>query len=174
MKKDKFQITAAIESERAILGGLLLDNSLFPEIKKRLCDNDFTEGRHKRIFYVMGELFDKRKCFDVPMLLSEIYGLNEEELLMLAHNCVSVANINAHADIVREKSVQRQLIAIATEIRYDATEILASYFEELAVEIRHNKLCENYVKFLIVEVNKAMIDSLSTLEGEIEEIETEQ
>lgn len=40
----------------------------------------------------------------------------EAYLFELANNTPSVANISAYAEIVREKSVQRQLIAVATEI----------------------------------------------------------
>jgi replicative DNA helicase len=40
----------------------------------------------------------------------------ETYLFELAHNTPSVANISAYADIVREKSVQRQLIAVAGDI----------------------------------------------------------
>lgn len=40
----------------------------------------------------------------------------EAYLFELANNTPSVANVTAYADIVREKSVQRQLISVATEI----------------------------------------------------------
>ncbi len=40
----------------------------------------------------------------------------ETYLFELANNTPSVANVAAYADIVREKSVQRQLIAVASEI----------------------------------------------------------
>ena len=86
----------------------------------------------KLIFIVLNIVFcfdrlllwpKKDQPFDVVTLLDALKSHNELDdaggeayLFELANNTPSVANVTAYADIVREKSVQRQLIAVATEI----------------------------------------------------------
>jgi len=126
----KIRRPVSIESEKTVLGALLLDCTLFEKISEQLCCNDFSSVVHGSIFETMGSLFSKRKVFDIPMILDvmshqpadnlELHQSLESLLLSLANECPSVANIKAHADIIREKSVQRQLITVAKEIAVGA------------------------------------------------------
>ncbi|MGL6030501.1 MAG: replicative DNA helicase [Legionella sp.] len=111
------------EAEQSIIGGLMLDNQVWDKISSKLCDTDFYRTEHRILFRAVQALAKKEQPFDVVTLLDTLKSNNELDdaggetyLFELANNTPSVANVNAYADIVREKSVQRQLIGVATEI----------------------------------------------------------
>ncbi|PWY57416.1 replicative DNA helicase [Legionella qingyii] len=113
----------SVEAEQSILGGLMLDNEVWDKVSNKLCEADFYRTEHRILFRAISSLVKKDQPFDVVTLLDALKSYNELDdaggeayLFELANNTPSVANISAYADIVREKSVQRQLIAVATEI----------------------------------------------------------
>jgi len=113
----------SVEAEQSIIGGLMLDNQVWDKISTKLCEADFYRTEHRILFRTIYALAKKDQPFDVVTLLDALKSYNELDdaggeayLFELANNTPSVANVSAYADIVREKSVQRQLIAVATEI----------------------------------------------------------
>lgn len=113
----------SVEAEQSILGGLMLDNQAWDKISTKLCEADFYRTEHRTLFRAVVDLARKQQPFDVVTLLDNLKSNNELDeaggesyLFELANNTPSVANVTAYADIVREKSVQRQLITIAGEI----------------------------------------------------------
>ncbi|MES0328330.1 MAG: replicative DNA helicase [Gammaproteobacteria bacterium] len=113
----------SIEAEQAVIGGLLLDNRAWEKIADRIHEKDFYRHDHRLIFRAIGSLESKTQPFDV-VTLSESLAYNEEleevgglaYLGRLAKDTPSAANIVAYADIVRERSVLRQLIGVGTDI----------------------------------------------------------
>ncbi len=113
----------SIEAEQAVIGGLLLDNRAWEKIADRIYEKDFYRQDHRMIFRAIGALEAKSQPFDV-VTLSEWLAQNEEledagglaYLGRLAKDTPSAANILAYADIVRERSVLRQLIDVGTDI----------------------------------------------------------
>lgn len=111
------------EAEQSIIGGLMLDNQVWDKINTLLCEGDFYRTKHRILFRAISSLARKDQPFDVVTLLDTLKSHHELDdaggetyLFELANNTPSVANIVAYAAIVREKSVQRQLISVATEI----------------------------------------------------------
>ena len=111
------------EAEQAILGGLMLENQVWDKISEKVCETDFYRTEHRILFRAILALATKNQPFDVVTLLDNLKSNNvlddaggEAYLFELANNTPSVANVSAYADIVREKSVQRQLISVATDI----------------------------------------------------------
>ncbi|KTC65792.1 Replicative DNA helicase (plasmid) [Legionella adelaidensis] len=113
----------SLEAEQSIIGGLMLDNEAWDKVSTKLCETDFYRSEHRVLFKAIQTLVQKEQPFDVVTLLDTLKSNNqldeagsEAYLFELANNTPSVANIVAYADIVREKSVQRQLIAVANDI----------------------------------------------------------
>ncbi len=142
------------ESEKTVIGGLLLDSSQFLKVHEKIAPEDFSREIFGTIFYTMSILHDKRKTFDIAMIVDEM-GENkscelknslESLLLNLANECPSVANICAHADIIREKSVQRQLLQVATEIAHEASNPKTANIKELLdkAEAKVMQLADDY------------------------------
>lgn len=113
----------SVEAEQSIIGGLMLDNQVWDKVSSKVCETDFYRTEHRILFRAIVTLSNKSQPFDVVTLLDILKSNDELDnaggeayLFELANNTPSVANVSAYADIVREKSVQRQLIAVATEI----------------------------------------------------------
>ncbi len=113
----------SIEAEQSVLGGLMLDNRAWDQIADRLREGDFYRHDHRLIYRVMSRLTEQTKPLDVLTVSESLRELHELDnaggevyLFELANNTPSVANIKAYADIVRERSVLRQLIGAANDI----------------------------------------------------------
>lgn len=113
----------SIEAEQSVLGGLMLDDRAWDSIADRVREGDFYRHDHRLIYRVIAKLSELSKPIDVLTVseaLREVKELDnaggEVYLFELANNTPSVANITAYADIVRERSVLRQLISTANEI----------------------------------------------------------
>ena len=113
----------SVEAEQSIIGGFMLDNQAWEKVADRLCEADFYRMEHRILYRAILSLARKNQPFDVVTVLDALKSANtlddaggETYLFELANNTPSVANISAYADIVREKSVQRQLISVAGDI----------------------------------------------------------
>jgi replicative DNA helicase len=106
-----------------VLGGILLENSaLNVVLELPLTPEDFYSDAHARIFGIMQELFAQGQPVDTVTLrerLATAHRLQavggDEYLLELTNTIPTVANIEAHAKIVREKAVIRRLIVACHE-----------------------------------------------------------
>ncbi|MEP6483491.1 MAG: replicative DNA helicase [Rudaea sp.] len=116
----------SIDAEQAVLGGLMLDERAWERIADKLNEEDFYRKDHRLIYRALTELSEKNMPCDAVTLgewfdsngLSELVG-GSSYILQLANSTPSAANIVAYADIVREKSILRQLIDAGTEITGD-------------------------------------------------------
>lgn len=113
----------SLEAEQSIIGGLMIDNQAWDKVQAKLCEADFYRVEHRILFHTIAYLAKKSQPFDVITVLNALKSVNqlddigtEAYLFELASNIPSVANINAYTEIVREKSVQRQLITVAGDI----------------------------------------------------------
>lgn len=113
----------SIEAEQSVLGGLMLDNEAWMVIGDKLSETDFYRQDHRLIFRAITYLASQQKPLDVITLsewLKENRSLEDAGglayLATMAKDTPSAANIAAYADIVREKSILRQLISVGTEI----------------------------------------------------------
>ena len=117
----------SIEAEQSVLGGLMLDNNAWDAVSEVVVDKDFYRQEHRLIFRMMSKLVENTSPLDVITLSEALSKTNELEAVgglsylgELAKNTPSVSNIKAYADIVRERSILRQLISVANGIAGDA------------------------------------------------------
>jgi len=113
----------SIQAEQSVLGGLMLDNQTWDSVADKVVETDFYRRDHRLIFRAIAQLAEKQDPFDV-VTLSEVLETTGElqdvgglaYLSTLARDTPSAANIVAYANIVRDRSVLRQLIHVGTEI----------------------------------------------------------
>lgn len=113
----------SIQAEQSVLGGLMIDNQTWDSIADKIAANDFYRKDHRLIFSAIEELAEKQQPFDI-ITISEFLDSNKNldsaggiaYLAMLAKDTPSAANIVAYANIVRDRSVLRQLIHVGTDI----------------------------------------------------------
>ena len=116
----------SVEAEQAVIGGLMLAPDSLDRVGDLLTEEDFYRRDHRLIYRAIRELSEKNKPFDAVTLGEWLEANNLAEqiggtgyLIDLASTTPSAANIRAYAEIVREKSVLRQLIEVGTEIVND-------------------------------------------------------
>ena len=117
----------SIEAEQCLLGALLLDNSAFDKIADLVSADDFYRDDHRRIYRHIVKLVDQTRPADM-VTVGESIGTSEDKdrtggpayLAGLAQGTPSALNIRRYAEIVRERSVQRRLAQVATEIAESA------------------------------------------------------
>lgn len=113
----------SIDAEQSILGGLLINNESWDNIASIINEEDFYRRDHRLIFTEIRTQIEKGKPCDVVTLSERLESLNLLDevgglayLGSLVNNTPSASNIRAYADIVRERSVLRQLIQIGNDI----------------------------------------------------------
>ena len=113
----------SIEAELAILGGLLINNSVWEHVSERVSEDDFYRKDHRMIFHAIAALDDDGQPYDVVTVaewlenhqqLDDAGGLTF--LATLAERTPGVSNVKAYADIVRKRSILRQLIQATSKI----------------------------------------------------------
>jgi replicative DNA helicase len=114
---------SSIQAEQSVLGALMLDNQTWDSIADKVSEVDFYRRDHRLIFKTIEQLAEKQIPFDVITISEALEVLGELSdagglayLGMLAKDTPSAANIVNYANIVRDRSVLRQLIHIGTEI----------------------------------------------------------
>ncbi|WP_207061261.1 replicative DNA helicase [Motiliproteus sp. SC1-56] len=117
----------SIEAEQSVLGGLMLENSVFDTVGEILAADDFYRQEHRLIFATMLKLISAEQPIDVVTLAEELDRNGEQEqvggldyLVDLARNTPSTSNIRAYAEIVRERAMLRTLAGVANEIADNA------------------------------------------------------
>ena len=117
----------SIQAEQSVLGGLMLDNERWDTVADKVSEVDFYRKDHRVIFQAISALAEKQIPFDVVTIseaLGKIHELDDAGglayLSVLAKDTPSAANIVAYANIVRDRSILRQLIHIGTDISESA------------------------------------------------------
>jgi replicative DNA helicase len=117
----------SVEAEQSVIGGLLLDNGAWDRVGDLLGESDFYRFEHRLIYTAMSALINATKPADVITVFEQLQSLGKAEecgglayLNALAQSVPSAANIRRYAEIVRERSVLRKLVAASDEIATSA------------------------------------------------------
>jgi replicative DNA helicase len=117
----------SVEAEQSVVGGLLLDNGAWDRIGDLLGESDFYRYEHRLIYGAIAALVNATKPADVITVFERLQQLGKAEdcgglvyLNALAQSVPSAANIRRYAEIVRERSVLRKLVAASDEIATSA------------------------------------------------------
>jgi replicative DNA helicase len=147
----------AKDLEEAVLGAIMLEKTAFDTVIEILKPECFYVEAHNRIFKAMQSLANKSQPIDILTVAEELRSREELEMVggayyvtKLTNTVVSAANIEAHARIILQKFIQRELIRISGEIIGDAYEDSTDVFDLLddaeskLFEITNNHLRKNF------------------------------
>ena len=167
----------SIQAEQSVLGGLMLDNETWDQVADQVSEVDFYRKEHRLIYRIIQELSAKQVPFDVITLSEALEKKGELEdagglayLGTLAKDTPSAANVKTYANIVRDRSVLRQLIHVGTEITDSAfntegretTELLGNAERrvfEIAEQRQRGESGFSSIKTLLAEA----VDKIETL-----------
>ena len=116
-----------LDAERGVLGSLLLLNDTIDEVAEFLTAQHFYSDRHQAIYAAVHELYEAGvRGIDVVTLSEQLEKRQKLEeiggpayLLEILQCVPHAAHARYYATIVREKAVQRSLIAACTEVLRD-------------------------------------------------------
>ncbi len=120
-------LPSSAESERVILGAILLDNQLITQAIEQLSPEDFYSPLHRRIYKAMTALFERSERID-PILIGEelkkdgsidsIGGV--ASITNLTYGLPHFSDILDYAKVVKDKSIIRNLIKVCNQITSEA------------------------------------------------------
>ena len=117
------------EAEQAVLGAMLLDADAAMRAAEHVDDTMFYREGHRRLFRAMFAITERGGAVDPLTLADELDRRGEleasggrEYLAFLLDAVPTVANVEYHARIVKERALLRRLIEVSTEIVGEAFE----------------------------------------------------
>jgi len=171
LKKPPF----SMDAEQSVLGGLMLDNSRWDDVSDKVAGSDFYLRHHRVIFEGVRKLLEASQPLDL-VTLSEVLekqGVLEDVggfayLADLAKNTPSAANINAYAEIVREKAVLRNVIEVGNNIVASAYDSKAATSTDIIDDLESKVLAISNQHSVSVD---SMQSARSVLEKTIDRME---
>jgi len=179
----------SLEAEQAVLGGLMLSSVAWDQVADIITQADFYREDHRLIFQAISEVHESGQPCDAVTISEwfESHGKSDQVdggayVSQLANNTPSAANVAAYADIVRERSILRNLIDVGEQITSSAfssdgraSQTLLEEAERLVFAIA-DKGSRRGAGFMSVQdaLPEAMakIEELSAFEGDITGIPT--
>jgi hypothetical protein len=106
------------QAEQSVLGGLLIDGAALASVTETLAINDFYAHAHRQIYAAMIALGGSGKAIDVITVFDELGDKAEtagglKYLNDISQSVPSTSNLPRYCEIVKERSILRQVLAIA-------------------------------------------------------------
>src|SRR5215510_7377995 len=162
----------AKDLEEAVLGAIMLEKNAFDAVIEILKPECFYVEAHQRIFQSMQSLANKSQPIDILTVAEELKSREELEMIggayyvtKLTNAVVSAANIEAHARIILQKFIQRELIRISGEIIGDAYEDTTDVFDLLdESETKMFNITNNYLKKNYEDIGNALAKTINRID----------
>ncbi len=162
----------AKDLEEAVLGAIMLEKSGFDTVIEILKPECFYVESHQRIFMACQSLAAKSSPIDILTVVEELRLKEELEIVggpyfvtKLTNTVVSSANIEAHARIILQKFIQRELIRISGEIIGDAYEDSTDVFDLLDdAESKLFEITNNHLKKNFDDMNTVLVKTINRIE----------
>lgn len=163
----------APEHEEAILGALMLEKDSLNEVIEILSPESFYKPAHQYIYNVICDLFAKSEPVDILTVIQQLRQNGAIEIAggvtyvtKLTTRVNSAANIVAHARIVAEMAIKRELIKLSGEITKNAYEETFDVFELLdAAEQRLFEVSESNIRKNYADMKSIMASAIQELEN---------
>lgn len=164
------------EAERAILGGVVLDNGLISQAIELLRPEDFYVPSHRRIFMAMIALFERGAEINPILIGEELKKENALEsvggisfITNLTYGLPHSTNIAHYAKVVRGKSMLRQLIKASNKITQEALEqedepeIILDHAEQAIFQLADERIRQGFVH--VKPVAEQLLEKVQEMEG---------
>lgn len=115
-----------LDAEQAVLGAIFVDNTIFAELS--LQPECFYRESHKVLYMVMAEIYCSDRVIDMITVSERLKAMNKldaiggiEYIMYLYNRTITTVGVEAHADIVQELYIKRQLLRFVEETKLDIT-----------------------------------------------------
>jgi replicative DNA helicase len=150
-------LPSSADSERVILGAILLDNELITQAIEHISPDDFYSPNHRRVFKAMIALFEKGDRID-PILIGEelkkdgsidsIGGVST--ITNLTYGLPHFSEIFDYTKVVKNKAMSRNLIKVCNQITSEAlaeeedAEIILDHAEQMIFALADEKTRQGF------------------------------
>ena len=164
-----------LEAERAILGAILIRNEVFNLAAEVIDAEDFYREAHRLVFDRMVDLDERRQAIDLVTLRDDLQRSEELDrvggaayIASLADGVPRSTNVEHYAQIVRDHSMLRKVIASADRISAEAwgggdPSLILDRAEQEIFAIAEGRLRGGFQK--VGELTSEAIESIGRLEG---------
>ena len=135
----------SIDSERAVVGGLLLEPSVDKILLTRLTPEDFSDDKLSYIFMSILEMVRKKISVDAVTVRDYIdlerqpndrpWAVNFEDLALLLENSIGSTNIQSYARHIRECRIKNAVEDLKKDINYENYQETVSQIQNLELEL---------------------------------------
>ena len=167
----------SVEAEQSVLGSILLDKEAMISVSETLVREDFYKEAHKVIYESMLKLYNSQSEIDLITLTDELRDQGYLDdiggiayITSLSTVVPTTSNIKYYVNIVKEKSISRQLISAANDIinlGYDGSakvEYVLENAEKKIFDISQERATNDFQP-----INQVISEALSMLEKLYEE-----
>ncbi|MBR5660809.1 MAG: replicative DNA helicase [Bacteroidales bacterium] len=162
----------ALEVEEAVLGAMLIEPSSVDMALEELSPSCFYDPRHKMIYEAMSELVNEHTSVDIVTVSSKLREKGNLEavggpvvLAGLSEKVGAAAHIEYYVKILKQKSIQRDLITASYEIlrdSYDDSVKVDQLIDEAQTKV-YNAI-QNNLKKDVQEVGSIINDAMREIE----------
>ena len=167
----------SVEAEQSVLGSILLDKDAMISVSETLIPEDFYKEAHRVIYECMLKLYNNQSEIDLITLADELRDKGYLDVIggiayitSLSTIVPTTSNIKYYINIVKEKSISRQLISAANDIinlGYDSStkvEDVLENAEKKIFDISQERTTNDFQP-----INQVLTETLSMLEKLYEE-----
>ncbi len=161
------------ELEEAVLGAIMLEKDKLADVLEIIQSEEcFYVDAHQKVYAAIRRLFADGMPVDLLTVTEELKKRNELELVggayfltKLTRNVVSSAHVEAHARIVMEKFVQRELIRISGQIIGEAYEDSTDVFDLLdKAESSLYEITDKHLRKNFKSLKEVMVRTIQEIE----------
>jgi replicative DNA helicase len=171
----------SLEAERAVLGGILVNNDGLNIVLSVISPEDFYREAHRKIIQGIAALVDKGRPIDILALSEEMQrtGLLEEiggmaYLSSLMDGVPKTLNVEYYAQIIKEKALLRRLIVSSARIisasyeQKDEADDLLNEAQTAIIEVAEQRIRPGFIPVrMLTEPTLEMIRALSERREEV-------
>ncbi len=175
-----------IEAEKAILGGILINNDAINQTMDILSPDDFYKESHSHLFEGMIMLYNENEPIDlitVTQILATKNTLDKsggnDYIISLIESVTTSAGIIFHAKIVKDLSIRRRLInkcAVISESCFQNmgnTELLLEQAEQSIYDLAEDQINQGFESLNNVIVSSfKKLESISDADGDVTGVPT--
>ncbi len=187
MNKEMAIVPHNIEAEIAVLGSIVLNESLMVELQDEIIPDDFYDERNKTIYKAMLSLYNENKNIDITSVVSHLEASNRLASIggydyvasIFNYNYTSM-NIQTYLALVKEASLKRtaiQKLGQLTQQGYDPTLDANQYLTRIEETIfdlsKRRKTSEfTYIQTVAERVQKRIQEESIRIQEDITGIST--
>lgn len=163
----------AVDLEEAVLGALMIEKEALLQVEDILMPESFYKPQHQEIYKAILHLSSDSEPIDMLTVTQQLRKQGQLEiaggasyLMKLTSFVNSAANIEAHARIIAQLAIKRELISISDNVQKEAYEDTSDAFDLLdAAEQQLFELSEGNIAKNSMDIRSAMQEALSDLEN---------